>query len=660
MEKRYMMNTRDLKIVELQRLLEEDEDYSLEELSKASDYKPRTLAKKLLIILNTVVREPVLADYSYIVKIFPYISEILQKNEHLEFENLVPIINATHDTLHRRLHDDEDIIHQDEESRTIAKQCINLIEELKIAGLYDFRNHYYGDKYSLISYLIFEQRNTSFIKEIIKSFPYLVNITDEFHEPLVVNVIDAYLDELYSYTKYHSLSDVGNILYFDKVLDMILSSPKFSIDYETRNKILNKIKTRKKTPNTDFSDIGYSKFQSELSKLEDKMSFFGKEYGSVKKLAKRYGVSTQFDSSALGEFTWYAKEAKPESDQHHQLLTSLCIVSIDGDNTKEIDDALSAHIEGDQIILGVHIADPCEMIPQNSQLDYEARLRTSSIYIDSEYMIPMLPSELTEDYFSLNQGKYRYARSYFFWIEPDGSISKEKFIKSIIRVNRNLTYSQANYILNAGSSTCDADDTLFALSAATNLLSKKMNIDNLYEEVKHTEQDITGSRISGVTAAERIVEIAMTAANHQIARYANRHHMPFIYRNHTVDEETKRHLQQLKDGIQASRDTAEMKQFLEHMANLMPKAVYDTINKGHTGMGLDAYSHNTSPIRRYVDMANNYAMDEWYFRQPDSAIIYSLESELSMIAQEVNAKQEPLLDFVKTYVHRKNLCKPKK
>ena len=89
----------------------------------------------------------------------------------------------------------------------------------------------------------------------------------------------------------------------------------------------------------------------------------------------------------------------------HQLLTSLCIVSIDGDNTKEIDDALSAHIEGDQIILGVHIADPCEMIPQNSQLDYEARLRTSSIYIDSEYMIPMLPSELTEDYFSLNQGK---------------------------------------------------------------------------------------------------------------------------------------------------------------------------------------------------------------------------------------------------------------
>ena len=205
MEKRYMMNTRDLKIVELQRLLEEDEDYSLEELSKASDYKPRTLAKKLLIILNTVVREPVLADYSYIVKIFPYISEILQKNEHLEFENLVPIINATHDTLHRRLHDDEDIIHQDEESRTIAKQCINLIEELKIAGLYDFRNHYYGDKYSLISYLIFEQRNTSFIKEIIKSFPYLVNITDEFHEPLVVNVIDAYLDELYSYTKYHSL-----------------------------------------------------------------------------------------------------------------------------------------------------------------------------------------------------------------------------------------------------------------------------------------------------------------------------------------------------------------------------------------------------------------------------------------------------------------------
>ena len=92
MEKRYMMNTRDLKIVELQRLLEEDEDYSLEELSKASDYKPRTLAKKLLIILNTVVREPVLADYSYIVKIFPYISEILQKNEHLEFENLVPII----------------------------------------------------------------------------------------------------------------------------------------------------------------------------------------------------------------------------------------------------------------------------------------------------------------------------------------------------------------------------------------------------------------------------------------------------------------------------------------------------------------------------------------------------------------------------------------
>lgn len=654
-----MMNTRDLKIAELQRLLEED-DYSLEELARISNYKPRTLAKKLLIILNTIVQEPVLSDYSYIVKIFPYLSEILQKNEHMEFDNLVPIINATHDTLHQRLHDDEDLLHQDYESRALAKQCINLIEELKIAGLYDFRNHYYGDKYSLISYLVFEQKNTSFIKEIIKSFPYLVNITDEFHEPLILNVVDAYLDELYSYTKYHSLKDIGNILYYDKVIDMIFSSPKFSIDYQLRAEILNRIRAKKKIPNTDFSDIGYSKFQSELSKLEDKISNFGKEYASVKKLAKRYGISTQFDSSALGEFSWYAKEAKPESEPNHQLLTSLCIVSIDGDNTKEIDDALSAHIEGEHIILGVHIADPCEMIPQNSQLDYEARLRTSSIYIDSEYMIPMLPSDVTEDYFSLNQGKYRYARSYFFWIEPDGSISKEKFMKSIIQVRRNLTYNQANYILNSGNSTCDADDTIFTLSAATNLLNKKMNIDHLYEEIKQREQDITGSRISGVTAAERIVEIAMTIANHRIARYANRHHMPFIYRNHTIDEETAKHLCQLKDGIQASRDTAEIKQFLEHMANLMPKAVYDTINKGHTGMGLDAYSHNTSPIRRYVDMANNYAMDEWYFRRPSNATIYSLESELSLIAQEVNEKQEPLLDFVKTYVHRRNLCKPKK
>lgn len=658
MEKRYMANVKDTKIMKLLKLLESDETYSLEELSQESHYKTQTLAKKLLIILNTAVQQQNLADCAYIVKIFPYLSTILQETSNLDFETYVPIINSAHKTLHQRLHDDNDL--KDSQSRLLAKQCIDLIEELKIAGLYDFKNYYYGDKYSLIFYLIFQQKNTSYIKEIIKEFPYLVNISDQLHQPLIINVVDAYLDELYSYTKYHSLNDVRNILYFDKVIDMILASPKLSLNYDIRKTILEKIQSYKEMPSTDFSDIGYARFQSELSKFEDKISYFGKEYGSVKTLAKRYGISTKFDDSALGEFTWYAKEIKPASDQRHLLLQTPCIISIDGDNTKEIDDALSAYVDGEQIVLGVHIADPTEMIPPNSQLDYEARFRTSSIYVDSDYMIPMLPSNITDDYFSLNQGKHRYARSYFFWIEPDGSISKEKFMKTIISVDRNLTYNQANQILKSGKSNSEVDDTLFALAAATNLASKKINVDSLYEEVKHTEQDITGSRISGVTESEKIVEVAMTIANHQIAKYADHYHMPFIYRNHSVNEETKKYLQTLKDGIQASRDADEIKKFLEHMANLMPKAVYDTINRGHTGLGLDAYSHNTSPIRRYVDMANNYAMDAWYFRKPDNATIYSLESELSCIAKEVNEKQEPLMDFVKTYVHRKNMTKPKK
>ena len=494
----------------------------------------------------------------------------------------------------------------------------------------------------------------------MKEFPYLANISDQLYQPLIVNVVDAYLDELYSYTKYHSLTDVRNILYFDKVIDIILSSPKFSIDFDVRKSILEKIQTYKKIPATDFSDIGYARFQSELDKFEDKITHFGKEYGSVKKLAQRYGISTHFDESALGEFTWYAKEIKPENDNHHQLLTSLCIVSIDGDQTHTFDDALSAHMEGDKFVLGVHIADPCEMIPSNSQLDYEARLRTSSIYIDDEYMIPMLPSEITNDYFSLNQGKYRYARSYFFWIEPDGSISKEKFMKTIISVNRNLTYNQVDRILKTGYSTSTVDDTIFALSAIKELINKKMKIDELYEKIKQLHKDICGNRIAELTESGKIVAMAMVVANQRIAHYAYHHKMPLIYRNHIIDEQTKEQLQLLKNNIQNCRDAEEMKKFLEHMASLMPSPFYDTINKGHTGLGLDAYSHNTSPIRRYVDMANNHAMDLWYFRQPDNAIIYSLESELSMIAQEVNAKQEPLLDFVKTYVHRKNLCKPKK
>ena len=97
----------------------------------------------------------------------------------------------------------------------------------------------------------------------MKEFPYLANISDQLYQPLIVNVVDAYLDELYSYTKYHSLTDVRNILYFDKVIDIILSSPKFSIDFDVRKSILEKIQTYKKIPDTDFSDIGYARFQSE-------------------------------------------------------------------------------------------------------------------------------------------------------------------------------------------------------------------------------------------------------------------------------------------------------------------------------------------------------------------------------------------------------------
>lgn len=653
---------RDLKIERLRSLLQdESEEYTLDLLRYLSEYSGATLAKKLIIILNSEIRKESLLDSIYIFKIFPYLSSIFQSEKNINYDNLLEIVNEAYYAIQDRLQNPNDSINKNETDLLIAKKTINLIEELKLIFLYDFKNHYYGDKYSLMKYLIFDEKNSDYVKEAISSFPYMANITDRNHVMLFENLVYIYLEELYGYAMYHSLSDKQDILYYNKVIDIFINSPKFIIDNKMRNRIEEKIKSYQSINFDEFTDVGYEVYKFELDKLADKISIYANKSTSVKKLAYNFNIATDFDPAIVGEFHLLKKPIDTKYSSLSSIFDRDYIVSIDGEGTREIDDALSVFKDGDNLILGVHLASPTEFIPQNSLINEDARTRTSSVYFDNSYMIPMLPPAITENYLSLNHDKPRYATSYFFTISPEGEIISEKFMKTIINVNKNLTYNSANSIINSNIGDERLVETLNNLSLVSDRLKNGyFRFDDVYEKIKKTNQDVTGSRISGDTRAEKIVEYCMALVNNRVAKYASNKGFPFIYRNHVIDASSKTRLEEYKNNIKFSRDSDEIKSFLDHLSKLMPRGYYGIENAGHAGLGLDAYSHCTSPIRRYADMANEYALDTWYFHKPSDAKLFSLESEFNMISKEINSKQESINDFVKRYVYCKRCNQAKK
>jgi exoribonuclease-2 len=272
-------------------------------------------------------------------------------------------------------------------------------------------------------------------------------------------------------------------------------------------------------------------------------------------------------------------------------LRHLPAFTIDGPLTKDFDDALSVDILDDYIHVGIHITDVASLIVPDSLLDREASLRGASLYLPTRH-IPMLPDNLSDDRLSLLQGSDRLAISLLARFDRAGNIQDCRFVLSIIRVRRHWTYDLFNEMY-------DQEDQLPGLYNLCDMLRKKrvekgaliLSLPELSIELENNSA-VSIRMISQETPSRIIVAEMMILYNWLAARFCRDNNIPIIYRGQKEPSERL-----------AIDETGYVYYVFRQRRKLFP-LVIDIEPSPHAGLGLDAYSNLTSPIRRYFDLIN--------------------------------------------------------
>lgn len=348
---------------------------------------------------------------------------------------------------------------------------------------------------------------------------------------------------------------------------------------------------------------------------------------------RKYHLPHVFSKEVLKEIEIYEDNILVNNYKNYKDLTKLNFVTIDGETAKDFDDAVFATPNGNEIKLMVAIADVSSYVKNNSKLDKEAFDRGNSIYFPRR-VIPMLPEKLSNGLCSLNPNVNRLTMICDMVIDRDGFIKKYKFYPAIINSKARLTYNLVNDILYNKDSNC--------INNNKKIINDLENLKKVYEqlfsqrtrrgaiEFNSVETNIVfddEGKISYIhpverNEAHRIIEECMLAANVSAAAFLLKDNGNGIYRNHEIPKDEK--LEHLRSFISEfglymgggdkpnSRHFTELLKKIEKRADShllqtiilrsMQQATYGEENKGHFGLAYDAYTHFTSPIRRYPDL----------------------------------------------------------
>ncbi len=358
----------------------------------------------------------------------------------------------------------------------------------------------------------------------------------------------------------------------------------------------------------------------------------------VLSLMRRYGLLEEFSQDAAIEAAAIKDEVTPDEYSQRRDRRNFRIVTIDGEDAKDLDDGVYAEQRpDDSFFLGVYIADVSYYVRENSPLDREARERATSVYL-VDRVLPMLPKELSNGICSLNEGKDRLVLALEMNIAKDGSIKSYEIMPAVICVYRRLSYTLVNDIFSADkekdvlrAKNADLIDLLEPLRKVHDAMKKaryeRGAIDFDIPEVK-VKLDESGKPIALIkrvgSLAESIIEQCMLAANETVAEHMKKKEQPFIYRVH--EQPSKEKIEQLNDllatlslhltvneaGEAAPKDVQQLlekvkKSPAERIVSAvalrsMHQARYDVQSLGHYGLSAPYYTHFTSPIRRYPDL----------------------------------------------------------
>ena len=349
-------------------------------------------------------------------------------------------------------------------------------------------------------------------------------------------------------------------------------------------------------------------------------------------IVKDYDLPTEFPEKVLNQAVRVGKDVS-EADCAGRLdLRDWQMVTIDGEDAKDLDDAVSLIMKDENYQLGVHIADVTNYVQEKSALDREALKRGTSVYL-ADRVIPMLPHVLSNGICSLNAGEDRLALSCIMTVSPKGEVIDHQIAETVIRVDKRMSYTGVSKVLAEEPEALEEDKDFVPMIQKMQELStilrerrgKRGSIDFDFPETK-IELDEKGKPINikpyERNSATKIIEDFMLLANETVAEEYFWREVPFLYRTHEVPDEEKikklstfinnfgyhihvhdevkpKEIQKLLSQVEG---TPEEDLISRLTLRSMCQAKYTTDNTGHFGLAAKYYTHFTSPIRRYPDL----------------------------------------------------------
>ncbi len=363
--------------------------------------------------------------------------------------------------------------------------------------------------------------------------------------------------------------------------------------------------------------------------LGDEDDFFAEELSII----RAYDLKEEFPPRVEKEANRIAgKGITPEEIENRRDFRDKLIVTIDGEDTRDIDDAVSIEKVGEDYLLGVHIADVTHYVGYRSFLDEEAFERGTSVYFPDR-VLPMLPKALSNGICSLNEGEDRLTLSCLMRVNKKGVIVDREIVEGVIHSTYRMTYTEVSKILDGDKEMQEkytlVKDMVYLFGELTKILQtmrdKKGNVSLDVKEAKIILTEDNEIKIPDYERAfsYQIIEAFMVLANETVAEYMHSIEAPFVYRVHEKPTEEKaRTFQAFAQtlGLTAKFHTDDVKPYDYQkilksaeglavypvlnrvMLRSMQKAKYSPENLGHFGLASECYCHFTSPIRRYPDL----------------------------------------------------------
>ncbi|KAF0151276.1 MAG: ribonuclease R [Ignavibacteria bacterium] len=416
-------------------------------------------------------------------------------------------------------------------------------------------------------------------------------------------------------------------------------------------------------------------------KVKEVLGKAGSYDAEIASIAREFNIAYKFPKSVLNEAEKISDVIPPAEIKKRTDLRSKTIITIDPEDAKDFDDAVSVDIlDNGNYLVGIHIADVSYYVQPGTSLYKEALERGTSVYLVGK-VIPMLPEKLSNRICSLVPNEDRLTYSVFVELTKLSKIVNYRIEKSVINSKRRFSYEEVQKIIETGSGEFSYEITLLnKISKSLRAKRMKKGSINFFSPEVVFKLDDNGVpveiKIKEVRESHNLIEELMLLANQIVAQHVqpkqNKIDVPFVYRVHDLPDKEKitefarfvrtlgyhfdpnagnksKQFQALLEEVKGSEEEAVVN---EIAIRSMAKAIYSTNNIGHYGLGFRYYTHFTSPIRRFPDLAVHLIIHNFIAKGSEKNL--SLE-ELEEICNNASAKERSAVSAERQSVKLKHL-----